>query len=175
MDKSLEKSIYDHQVKKQQMSYRLIDKQNPEPYMSLYESSYSYHKTEDHSEITDFSIVYHSDISINNLLTNFPSLFTKEPLEHESFLIDRHENILSDTEAESAIADFKLSKQNIVEVSLDSEINAIHHSSGSSNSLKLHLFRQFFLNFFVNFVEGSVESEVDAGHPSSYSSKGNAQ
>lgn len=54
MDKSLERSIFDHQVKKQQMSSRLIDKLNPEPYISLKNASKnassSYFKYEEQSD-----------------------------------------------------------------------------------------------------------------------------
>lgn len=40
MDFSLEKSIYDHQIKKQQISNRIVDKENSFPFMSIKYSSY---------------------------------------------------------------------------------------------------------------------------------------
>lgn len=107
MDKSLERSIYDHQVKKQQMSNRLLDKTNPLPFMSMKNAAYSYFKHEEQSPLQDFSAsaINYEDTVIKNLLRNFPTLLSETPAQHDSLLIDRDENKLSDEEGKLAIID----------------------------------------------------------------------
>lgn len=105
MDDSLERSIFDHQIRKQQMARLIIDRQNCQPYMPLKAALSSYFYNEK-VKIKSSHLYDRHDVVLNNVIKKFPELFTEEPLLHESLLIDTDDNQLTRSEAELALADY---------------------------------------------------------------------
>lgn len=81
MDQTLEKSIYDHQINKREMSHRVIDNQHLSSQATI-TSDYLFFEDLQEPEIKDFSASAdkYSDYTLISLLKKFSSLFAQEPL-----------------------------------------------------------------------------------------------
>lgn len=104
MDDSLERAIFNHQIRKQQISKRTIDSENSPAYMSLRIAMASYFANQ---KVEIKSATYNgSDYVLNNVFTNFPNIFNAEPILHESLLINSNNDNLSLEEMKLAMEDY---------------------------------------------------------------------
>lgn len=116
MDKCLEKKIYDRQIKKQGMSDRVVDECNPENHLSIKDVTnlcYDFDDVDDKTHTIEFSkpLESYTDVIIKKILTEYTSRLTKEPFFHESLLIDRKSEKLSQAEKRLAHRSYELQKK----------------------------------------------------------------
>lgn len=117
MDKCLEKKIYDRQIKKQGMSDRVVDECNPDAHLSIKDVTnlcYDYDGEEDKTNTADDfpkPIESYTDVIIKIILQNYKTLLTKEPFFHESLLIDRKNDKLSQAEKRQAHRSYEIQKK----------------------------------------------------------------
>lgn len=128
MDKCLEKKIYDRQIKKQGMSDRVVDECNPDAHLSIKDVTnlcYDYNDDEEKSANAGFEkpLDSYTDTIMKKILTEFKSNLTKEPFFHESLLVDRKNEKLSQAEKRQAHRSYEMQKKT-------SSKQAIYSSSG---------------------------------------------
>lgn len=116
MDKCLEKKIYDRQIKKQGMSDRVVDECNPDNHLSIKDVTnlcYDYDDDEDKSNAVEFQkpLDSYTDVIMRKILEEYKALLTKEPFFHESLLVDRKNDKLSQAEKRLAHRSYEMQKK----------------------------------------------------------------
>ncbi|XP_075165446.1 uncharacterized protein LOC142237875 [Haematobia irritans] len=118
MDKCLEKKIYDRQIKKQGMSDRVVDECNPDAHLSIKDVTnlcYDYDDDDENksSNNTEFPkpLDSYTDTIMKIILTEYKSHLTKEPFFHESLLVDRKNDKLSQAEKRQAHRSYEMQKK----------------------------------------------------------------
>jgi len=111
-DNSLEKKIYDRQINKQGMSDRIVDELNPDAHLSSKEVHSLICDEEEDPEPLDMKgrVNTLTDPVMKDILCEFAGLLTKLPICHESQLVDRKDNKLSNAEKKLAERAYKLEK-----------------------------------------------------------------
>jgi RAD54-like protein 2 len=111
-DNSLEKKIYDRQVNKQGMADRIVDELNPDAHLSSKEvHSLICDEGEDpeESDMLD-EVSRFEDPVMRKIVSRFGTKLTKAPFAHESLLVDRKDNKLSNAEKKLAERAYKLER-----------------------------------------------------------------
>lgn len=119
MDKCLEKKIYDRQIKKQGMSDRVVDECNPDAHLSIKDVTNLCYDYDDDDESraaannSDFPkpLESYTDTIMKIILTEFKSNLTKEPFFHESLLVDRKNDKLTQSEKRQAHRSYEMQKK----------------------------------------------------------------
>lgn len=108
MDTCLEMSVYLRQINKQAISARVVDHRNPDSVSSAEELSIPYwckQKTESEHFIQNNR--QYEDIVIQKTIEKLSLQLTKEPFEHDDFLLDNEQNKLSITEKQAAMDEYE--------------------------------------------------------------------
>ncbi|XP_013101889.2 helicase ARIP4 [Stomoxys calcitrans] len=132
MDKCLEKKIYDRQIKKQGMSDRVVDECNPDAHLSIKDVTnlcYDYDDDDENKTTNsgDFSkpLESYTDTIMKIILTEYKTHLTKQPFFHESLLVDRKNDKLSQAEKRQAHRSYEMQKKT-------SSKTAIYSTTGRS-------------------------------------------
>lgn len=140
VDKCLEKKIYDRQIKKQGMSDRVVDECNPDNHLSIKDVTnlcYDYDDEEEkekekdkekekekekekdnkdnkdsNSEEEEKPTTVYADVILQKILQEYREHLTKEPFLHESLLVDRKNEKLSQAEKRLAHRSYEMQKKN---------------------------------------------------------------
>lgn len=135
VDKCLEKKIYDRQIKKQGMSDRVVDECNPDNHLSIkdvtnlcydYDDEEEKEKERDKEKDTDKEkdckdgvpdeenkpAQNYTDTILQKILQEYREHLTKEPFLHESLLVDRKNEKLSQAEKRLAHRSYEMQKRN---------------------------------------------------------------
>ena len=111
-DNSLEKKIYDRQINKQGMSDRIVDELNPDAHLSSKEVHSLLCDEAEDPEPVDMNahLSAFPEPVLQTVVANLGHLLTKVPFAHESLLVDRKDNKLTNAEKKLAERTYKLEK-----------------------------------------------------------------
>ncbi|KAM7342670.1 helicase ARIP4 [Cochliomyia hominivorax] len=134
MDRCLEKKIYDRQIKKQGMSDRVVDECNPDAHLSIKDvTNLCYDYDDDDDKTNTFEYVKpldsYTDTIMKTILTNYKTRLTKEPFFHESLLIDRKNDKLSQAEKRMAHRSYEMQKKTSAKQTMYSSSNRIQYQT----------------------------------------------
>ncbi|XP_065367336.1 helicase ARIP4 isoform X2 [Calliphora vicina] len=134
MDRCLEKKIYDRQIKKQGMSDRVVDECNPDAHLSIKDVTnlcYDYDDDDDKTNTFEYikPLDTYTDTIMKIILTEYKTCLTKEPFFHESLLIDRKGEKLSQAEKRLAHRSYEMQKKTSAKQTVYSNSNRIQYQT----------------------------------------------
>ncbi|KAI8123804.1 hypothetical protein FF38_10059 [Lucilia cuprina] len=134
MDRCLEKKIYDRQIKKQGMSDRVVDECNPDAHLSIKDVTnlcYDYDDDDDKTNTFEYikPLDSYTDTIMKLILTDYKTCLTKEPFFHESLLIDRKNDKLSQAEKRMAHRSYEMQKKTSAKTTIYSNSSRIQYQT----------------------------------------------
>ncbi|KAG1658684.1 Helicase ARIP4 [Nymphon striatum] len=112
-DNTLEKKIYERQIRKRGMSDRVVDELNPEAKFTSYEVNTLLNTSETEPpplDLQPFAKEF-SDYVLQNICRNFSNYVSQKPFEHESLLLSSSEERLTKNEKKMALQSYEHEKR----------------------------------------------------------------